>query len=58
MAIVEAADGFDDRLHFVFAEAGVHGQREDLGGGAFGVGEVAGFVAERGQGFCRCSGCG
>ena len=43
---VEGADGFDDGLLFVVAEFGVDGQGEDFGGGAFGVGEVAGLVAE------------
>ena len=43
---VEGADGVDDGLLLVVAEFGVDGQGEDFGGGAFGVGEVAGFVAE------------
>ena len=42
---VEVADGFDYGLLFVFAEFGVDGQGEDFGGGAFGFGEVAWFVA-------------
>jgi hypothetical protein len=33
-------------LLFVVAQFGVEGKGEDFGGGAFGVGEVAGFVAE------------
>ena len=43
---VEAADGFDDGLLFVVAEFGVDGEREDFGGGALGLGEVARAVAE------------
>jgi len=34
----------------VFAELGVDGESEDFGGGAFGFGEVAGFVAEGREG--------
>ena len=41
-----SADGVDDGLLLVVAELGVDGQGEDFGGGLFGVGEVAGFVAE------------
>ena len=43
---VEAADSVDHGLLFVVAEFGVDGQGEDFGGGALGVGEVAGLVAE------------
>ncbi len=42
----EGGDGFHDGYLFVFAELGVEGKREDLGGGLFGMGEVAGLVAE------------
>ena len=34
---------------FVFAEFGVEGKGEDLGGGALGLGEVSGTVAEEGK---------
>ena len=43
---VKGADGFDDGLLLVVAEFGVDGQGEDFGGGALGVGEVAGLVAQ------------
>ena len=43
---IESADGVDDGLLFVVAEFGVDGEGEDFGGSTFGVGEVAGFVAE------------
>ncbi len=46
---IKSADGFDYGVLFVFAEFGVEGEGEDFGGGAFGVGEVAGAVAEGGE---------
>ena len=50
---VEAADGFYYRGDFVFAELGVDGQGEDFLGGAFGYGEVAGFVAQGFEAFLQ-----
>ena len=50
---VKLPDGFDDGVLLVFAELGVDGEGEDFGGGAFGVGEVAGFVAEGARGFLQ-----
>ncbi len=55
---VEGADGVDDGLLFVVAEFGVDGEGEDFGGGAFGVGEVAGFVAEVFEGGLQVEGDG
>jgi hypothetical protein len=43
---VEAADGFDYGLLFVVAEFGVDGQGEYFGGGEFGLGKIAGLIAE------------
>ena len=55
---VEGADGLDYGLLLVFAEFGVEGEGEDLGGGGFGVGEVAGLVAEGFEGGLEVEGKG
>lgn len=42
----EAADGLDDVDLLLFGQLGVHREGEGLAGGALGLGEVAGPVAE------------
>jgi hypothetical protein len=42
---VEGGDGVDYGALFVFAELGVDGESQDLGGGGLSHGEIAGLVA-------------
>lgn len=55
-SLAESRHFFDHAVLFASFQFGVDGERENFGGGLFGVGEVAGLVAEGGEALLQVEG--